>query len=242
MDNDSENGPPLFFAGSDDEGDVFMQDSQPGASGSESKPRLFFADSDDDEETHASTFTTPIKRSIFVEEHSSDVDIPNFEEIPRASSVSSVSSFPSGKDKDSSPAPSIESIERPAKKRRVSTECTASQAPFESIYLGSFIVGNAWSTVKGKGYVKSGDEIQVEREDQDQGPSFKETAVAAAKGKKGKATNKGKMKQLSISTMMKAPQLKVSKKKANTVVRLTNSRGFGISFLFRTVIRANVVV
>jgi DNA repair protein RAD5 len=111
----------------------------------------------------------------------------------------------------------------------VSTKPTFSQAPFESIYIGSFIVGNAWSTVKGKGYVNSGDEIQVEREDQDEGFSVKETAVAA-KAKKGKPADKKKTKQLSIATMMKAPQPKGSKKKTNTVVRLINSRGFGMFF------------
>jgi DNA repair protein RAD5 len=242
MDTDS---PPqgLFFAGSDDgndSDDVLIEEPQPGAATpeSESKPRLFFADSDDDEETHASTFTTPMKRSIsvhiendasFFDGQSSDVEIPSFEEIPRASSVSSMSSALSGKDKDSSPAPYIESTEPPTKKMRMSSPFTASQPPFESIYIGSFIVGNAWSTVRGKGYVKSGDEIQVEREDQDERPSFKESGVSK-KGKKGKAMDKGKTKQLSIANMMKAPQPKMSKKKTNTVVRLTNSRGFGMFF------------
>jgi DNA repair protein RAD5 len=230
MDADS---PPqgLFFAGSDDgndNDDVLIEEPLPGAATpeSESKPRLFFADSDDDEETHASTFTTPMKRSISVhienDGQSSDVEIPSFEEIPRASSVSSFSSALSGK--DSSPAPYIESREPPTKRMRMSSPFTASQPPFESIYIGSFIVSNAWSTVRGKGYIKSGDEIHVEREDQVEGPS----SGAFKKGKKGKAMDKGKMKQLSIANMMKAPQSKMSKKKTNTVVRLTNSRGFGI--------------
>lgn len=235
MDERTGNGPSdgLFFAASDDEDDVFME-APPRTSGLESKPnlKLFFADSEDENETHASTFTTPKKRSTSFhgenEENSSDLEIPNFEEIPRASSVSSVSSASSRKDRVSSPIPSIESIERPTKKRRVSSVPTPSQTPFESMYLGCFIVGNAWSTVKGKGYVKSGDEIQVEREDQDRGPSTKD--VAAAKGKKGK--DKGKTKQLSIATMMKAPQPKSFKKKTSTVVRLTNTRGFGISRSF----------
>jgi len=227
----------LFFAGSDDgndNDDALIEEPQPGTPESESKPRLFFADSDDDGDTHASTFTTPMKRSISVyvenDGQSSDAEIPSFEEIPRASSVSSISSALSREDKDSSPAPYGVSTEPPTKRMRMSCPSTASQPPFESIYIGSFIVGNAWSTVRGKGYIKSGDEIQVEREDQEEGPSFKESG-AFKKGKKGKAMDKGKTKQLSIVNMMKAQQPKVSKKKTNTVVRLTNNRGFGMFFL-----------
>jgi DNA repair protein RAD5 len=130
---------------------------------------------------------------------------------------------------------------RPAKKRRVSPASVASQSPPQSTYyLGSFIVGNAWSTVKGKGYTKSGDKINIEREAQDV-ESFRGTS-AAVKGKKGKATDKGKKKQLSIATMMKHQQPKISKKKTNTVVRLTNSRGFGVLFLLSISTRANVRV
>ena len=233
MDSETENGPPqnLFFTGSDDD-DASMETSEQAQPGP-SKPKLFFTDSEDEDQMPASSFVTPKKRSISIhdekEDTSSEVEIPSFEDIPRASSVSSKrSSASSRKDKDSSPSPSIECVERPIKKRRVTP--AASQAPFKSIYLGSFIVGNAWSTVKGKGYIKSGDGIQVEREDQDVDSSIKETAA----NKKGKTTAKGKTKQLSIATMMRAPPPKTSKKKANTVVRLTNSRGFGMFFLHCT--------
>jgi DNA repair protein RAD5 len=213
----------------------------PEASGS--KPRLFFADSEDEDETYASYFATPKKRNtpVLGEKYdtSSDIEMPSFKDIPRASSVTSLSSVPFQRDGASSPAPSVESIERPTKKRRVTSVTDTSQVPFESIYLGSFIVGNAWSTVKGQGYVKSGDQIQVER-NQDERPSVKE--AAAAKAKKGKTPNNGKTKQLSIATMMKAPQLKTSKKKTNTVVRLTNSRGFGMLFLHCALDEYNISV
>jgi len=125
----------LFFAGSDDEDDLLIEEAREAqleASGS--KPRLFFADSEDEDDTHASSFATPMKRSIPIhgqnEDMSSDIEIPSFEDVPRASSVTSVSSGRSQKDRESSPVPSIESIERPTKKRRVSTIRPSSQAPF----------------------------------------------------------------------------------------------------------------
>lgn len=72
----------------------------------------------------------------------------------RASSVSSVASIPPLR--TSSPASSDYTepvLERPNKKRRLSTEPPV-EPPFESAFLGTFIIGNAWSTVKGRGYIK----------------------------------------------------------------------------------------
>lgn len=241
MDAESSTTPPksLFFSGSDDEEAAMdtteeRQDPVPSASGSgqnrSQANKLFFADSDDEDETNRPSFATPQKRDLLDEKEnsSSDIEIPNFEEVPRTSSPSIASSVPSPKNEDSSPAPSIEIIERPKKKRRLSLP-VASQATFDSIYIGSFIVGNAWSTVKGKGYIKSGEEINVEREDQDD-----KTSKGTTGSSKGKPTkqDKGKKKQLSIATMMKAQPPKMNKKKVNTVVRLTNSRGFGQFILF----------
>lgn len=239
MDNNTEDCSPrgLFFAGSDDEEDVIMEQpaSETSRTGYRELPKttLFFADSDEDEPC-ASPFATPKKRGMSnsgeKEDTSSDIEIPGFNEIPRASSVISTASSTSLKDRDSSPVPPVDNVQRPAKKRRVSPVSVTTQTPSEtSYYLGSFIVGNAWSTVKGKGYIKSGDEINVEREDQDEGSS-RGTSVAA-NGRKSKASDKGKKKQLSIVAMMKSQQQpKMPKKKTNTVVRLTNTRGFGMLF------------
>ena len=74
-----------------------------------------------------------------------------------------------------------------------------------------------------QGYVKSGDPINIEREEQDGAPP----------PPKGKGNDKGKKKQLSIATMMKA-QPKNFKKKTNSVVRLTNARGFGRTYASST--------
>lgn len=85
-------------------------------------------------------------------------------------------------------------------------------------YLGTFLVGNAWSTAKGSGYVKPGDPICVERESPEE-----------ARPSKADVKGKGKGKQVTLFSMLK-PQGKgaaAKKAKSNTIVRLTNERGFG---------------
>lgn len=107
------------------------------------------------------------------------------------------------------------------KKRKVESNVVHSHTPPKrsEYYLGSIIVGNAWSTVRGTGYIKNGDPIFVERDTlmQDSGKDQKKKGG----GMKGKQTT--------INSMFK-PQTKselAKKPKANTVVRLTNARGFG---------------
>ncbi|KAG0707588.1 SNF2 family N-terminal domain-containing protein [Suillus ampliporus] len=226
----------LFFAGSDDEDDdaksttaqisvsVRPASQRPAPSGqpySLREKRLFFADSDDED---IPRFQTPkpiaINSSLAMngDDSGSDMEIPSFEEVPRASSVSSITS---------SPVPGPSGEEPPVKKRRLSqpskVQAHMEQASFDHpAYLGSFLVGNAWSTVKGKGYIKPGDIIRIERDDPDDsrsGPS------ASAKGKKKALSDKGKKKQLTLGAMLKSQPSKMTKK-ADTVVRLTNDRGF----------------
>ncbi|THG99879.1 hypothetical protein EW026_g2563 [Hermanssonia centrifuga] len=115
-------------------------------------------------------------------------------------------------------SPDPELIERPAKKRKLSLQ---NLVPFSSAYLGSFLVGKAWSTVRGKGYVKPGDEINIERDEQEV-VTKDETKNKRNKGAKGKD---GK-KQLSIATMLKPQPAKATKKKQDLVVRLTTKSGF----------------
>jgi DNA repair protein RAD5 len=111
---------------------------------------------------------------------------------------------------------------RPTKRRRFSSSrATPFPLPkFESAYFGSIVVSNAWSTVKGKGYIKNGDEIFVEWDGK------REDTKASATSKRTHKTDKGKGKQLSITTMLK-PQTKRPKRKQNDIVRLTNRSGFG---------------
>ncbi|KAG1754761.1 SNF2 family N-terminal domain-containing protein [Suillus paluster] len=235
----------LFFAGSDDEDEdtnsttAQIGVSIPGPASSQLAPpsglpypsrekRLFFADSDDED---IPRFQTPrpiaINPSLVMngDDSESDLEIPSFEEVPRASSVSSMSSGPSLR--TSSPVPDPSGEERPVKKRRLSQSSkvqahTGKASSDHPAYIGSFLVGNAWSTVKGKGYIKPGDIIRIERDDPDDsrsGPSV------SAKGKKKALPDKGKKKQLTLGAMLKSQPPKTTKK-ADTVVRLTNDRGF----------------
>ncbi|KAH7915692.1 SNF2 family N-terminal domain-containing protein, partial [Hygrophoropsis aurantiaca] len=234
----------LFFAGSDDEDEQMdvtntLPETQPAAllpatpMSSARETKLFFADSDDESipAYQADKPTGSRQPSISKDgpdDSWSDVEIPGFDEVPRASSVSSVSSIQSLR--RSSPTPGDRaSDERPAKKRRFSPppKPVTAQTEFESAYLGSFLVGNAWSTVKGKGYIKPGEEIQIERDNPDDASSSKSGPSVAntGKGKKKDIPDK-KKKQLSLATMLKPLPQKVVKKKTDTVVRLTNKRGF----------------
>ncbi|KAH7922804.1 hypothetical protein BV22DRAFT_1016617 [Leucogyrophana mollusca] len=205
----------LFFAGLDDEEQNRMEDIQssqnPQSAPQPSTPlssvrekRLFFADSDDEEipRFEVSDRPTPMDTGAKdgADDSWSDVEIPNFDEVPRASSKRRVSPLPAPR---------------------------GSRGGVDSAYLGSFLVGNAWSTVKGKGYVNSGEEIRVERDEPDGGSSSKPapTASGSGKGKKGGVPDK-KKKQLSLSAMLKPQPPKLAKRKTDTVVRLTNKRGF----------------
>ena len=109
-----------------------------------------------------------------------------------------------------------EEVFQPNKRRKLSPP---PDSDFTSAFLGSIVVANAWSTVKGKGYVKNGDPILVEwdRLKQDDPPK---------KGDKKKPLQK-KGKQLTITTLMKPRQDNFKRKKQNDIVRLTNKGGFG---------------
>jgi hypothetical protein len=130
--------------------------------------------------------------------------------------------------------------ERPAKKRRISP--SASKVPDvpassttsnnvlstmgSSIFLGSFVCGNAFSAAKGKGYTAPGQQIIITRDEEEDEPANTTTKGKAA-SKNGKSKTGGK-KQLTLATALK-PTAK--KKKKNTIVRITNPRGFGMYLL-----------
>ena len=223
-------GRALFFAGSDDEGDSTpagqgSQDADAVAlSGPPREQRLFLADSDEEqEEERVFRFDGPPGPSGPAlpdggDDFVSEAELLPFEEVPRASSVSSFSSGLSAK--GSSPAPSESSLP-PAKKRRLLPD-TASAPPSNTgdSYLGCLVIGNAWSTSKGKGYVSPGDEILVERDDPDDAPRF-------SKSKNKEGADKGKKRQLTLKAMMNPQPSKFVKRKADIVIRLTNKAGFG---------------
>lgn len=165
----ADTGQSLFFADSDDEdfvgiaGTLNVQQktslsppSEPGVIGGPPKESgLFYPDSDEDEPMEIpSTILIGNTTSRLQEDiEDADVEIPQLEHH-RASSVS-VASSAEYVPRDSSPV-SLVDVERasepPKKKRKLSP--VTDDFPFGSAYLGSFLVGNAWSTVNGKGYVK----------------------------------------------------------------------------------------
>lgn len=186
--------------------------------------RLFFPDSDDEDNLALEApcpAITPLATSE-ADDSGSDLELPSVEEVPRASSVSSMSSMVS---RDSSPPPPVlspqtearttRSSSPPAKRRRLSLSTRPRHAiKSDGAYLGTFLVPNAWSTVKGKGYIKPGDEVKIERD----GPEDTNVVSTSVKGKK---------KQLTLKAMLKPQPVKNVKRKADTIVRLTNKGGFG---------------
>ena len=107
---------------------------------------------------------------------------------------------------------------QPNKRRKLSPP---SDSDFTSAFLGSIIVANAWSTVKGKGYIKNGDPILVEWD------KLKQEEELPRKSDKKKPPQK-RGKQLTITALMKPRQDNFKKKKKqNDIVRLTNKGGFG---------------
>ncbi|KZT73229.1 hypothetical protein DAEQUDRAFT_721807 [Daedalea quercina L-15889] len=233
--------PPPFFAHSDDEEDqankqqrdvpLELSDADKNASAPR-EPALFFADSDDDED---SIEHVPIQLPMSTLDQemadlSDDIEIPELNDPPRASSVSSASSAHEPKPSSRSPSVPVEerSDERPMKKRKLSPTSPDAEAlaSFNLSYMGSFLVANAWSTVRGSGYVKPGDEIRIERDS----PEDENASNAKQAKGKGGTTKDGKTKggkrQISIATMLKPQPAKQTKKKKDLVVRLTNSRGF----------------
>lgn len=194
-------------------------------SGSTSSP-LFFEDSEDEtpragdsnEYPPSSPHENPIGDIV-------DLDFPVIE--PRVSSTTSIHS----QGVPSSRASSMSLDETFTKKRKLGRESLEKPGPehtFTTAYLGSFIVPRAWSTVRGKGYTRVGDIVLLERDCPDDDPPSKKTIPKAKPTKDSKS--KGGKKQLSIATMLKPPPIKFTKRKKDTVVRLTNVGGFGALF------------
>ncbi|KAJ7242607.1 P-loop containing nucleoside triphosphate hydrolase protein [Mycena haematopus] len=192
--------PPLFFAGSDEEEeDVLMEslnDAGPSSSRASSRAssRIFLDDSGDEKAEAERTATGPQKRPIYVDDDS-DTEVQRVppRTPPQAENASGSKDASSRKNPQKTSAP-------PAKKR-------------------DMVFAHAWSNVSGKGYIKNGEEVKIMREPQE---SKKSGGSKAETKKKGD----GK-KQMSLTSMLKQPSKNSSKsKKIDTIVRLYNTRGF----------------
>ena len=228
--------PGPFFASSEDEGDdIHMAGVEsevprsslpttPRTSSSRSSPhRLFLEDSDDDVNDIYTSESPSVRRPIVVDDLL-EIDIDNAATHAKAGPSKPIEAF-----KKSSSPPDVKqrfNSGPPLKKRRLSPQDThISASSFPPTYLGEVLITNAWSNVSGKGYVKPNESIQIQRDE-----------VAAPKpgpSKQAKSVNKksgdGK-KQLSLATMLKPQPTNnfKKKKKVDTIVRLVNSRGFGL--------------
>ncbi|KAF5374959.1 hypothetical protein D9758_000535 [Tetrapyrgos nigripes] len=223
-----EEPPPLFFTGSDDEDDVSMKVVEDRslaneASTSKAEDALFLPGDSDDEYDIPAEALVPQKRLNVEDNEESDFDL-GIEEVPRASSVSSLSShiILSSNGSPTPETPELETKPPPAKKRRVSLPPADTRGISFPAYIGEVVIPNAWSNVSGKGYVKINDAIKLERDDDEPSTSTNKKGKKKADDKK---KGQGK-KQASITSMFKAQPMKRAKKKEDTIVRLVNTRGF----------------
>ncbi|KAK0481797.1 P-loop containing nucleoside triphosphate hydrolase protein, partial [Armillaria novae-zelandiae] len=219
---------PLFLVNEDSVSMDLDEETRDVTQRSRSEP-LFLEDSEDDEPLYpaAPSSSSKGKRHITEELYGSDIEVSSVADVPRASSASSFS------DRVSVSPPPITEKEKekrspekpPVKKRKLSHPPGLPTVEldvnlFTATYIGEFVVPNAWSNVSGK-YIKRNDTVRIERDQRDGSqPSSSE--------KRGKPNKKDGKKQLSIATMFKPQRqpLQPSKRKADSIVRLLNSRGF----------------
>ncbi|KIJ52509.1 hypothetical protein M422DRAFT_202622 [Sphaerobolus stellatus SS14] len=244
---------PLFFASDTEdeeeqksmEVDTAQGPSSPGTN-TTSKKRLFFSDSEDEDEDKP---IPPIRSNALKDRpinaaSSSSTVVPSSPR-PRASSVTSIMSMspPAKKRKMTPPAPlkTKQNVSKPGMKESKSNASSSSskrkpagtpmskEIGFTSVYIGSLLVPNAWSTCKGKGWVNNGEEIFIQR-------SEEENSLAKSSASKPSAAKAVPGKQIKLTSMFKAkekaaPAAPVKKGKVDNVVRFTNARGFEIGRL-----------
>ncbi|EJD52191.1 hypothetical protein AURDEDRAFT_159046 [Auricularia subglabra TFB-10046 SS5] len=176
---------PLFLDDSDNGDDNDDARSKASSATSSSAP-LFLPNSDDEDEINSSSVYEPSSPQAA---------------LPRAKHARRSESAP-------------EAGPPPAKKRRVSpppapAPAKADVLPDKRVYIGELYVENAYSLCSGKGYMKNGEEIVIERD-----------VPAPAKGK-------------SVQTKLNfgAPAKKPKAKPKGTIIRFNNARGFELGRL-----------
>lgn len=228
----------LFF-GSDSENEeqkgamqveVEVSTTEPPINLPDSKKRLFFASSDDEEDV------APLDIDNVLQRRYNQVDEGGLHRSssprPRQSSIASTrsSSAPLKKRKVTPPttneAPSTTKVShKPANDTRKSSSQSAAiskASESEPMYIGSLLVPNAWSTCKGRGWVKPGETIEMNRDN-----SEKLSSKEANSTKPVNATSGGQLKLTSMFKSKTNVQKPIKKGKEDNVIRFTNSRGFG---------------
>jgi DNA repair protein RAD5 len=239
---------PLFF-GSDTEDEAEAEQTfqmevdsnvQPRVAANDtSSKRLFFPSSDDESDSGPSNIPdVPRRRAA---EPRSSISVRDSAPAPgrRASSIISIqSNSPSpAKKRKTSPLAAKSNVNinvnKPQKKsmnepvRQTSSMIQA--VGFDYKYIGAFLVPNAWSTCKGRGWVKAGETIHIRRNEEEAAASSSKLhaktntkKVATVSGKQIKLTNIFKAQSKTV-----APFNPMKRLKEDNVVRFTNERGFG---------------
>ena len=215
---DASGPPPDFFAsdGESDAGGVTPSETEAAFAGS-SIPSSQTSNEDpaadiplflpDEEETDNRDFPVERLRSVSIRP-----DPHPAEDV----GMSDVFGIPQGKRPKPVARYQLEQDFQPKKRRKLSPP---SDSDFTSAFLGSLLIANAWSTVKGKGYIKNGDPIFVEWD------KLKQEDELPRKGDKKKSQKK--VKQQKITALIKPRPDNFKKKQQNDIVRLTNGGGFG---------------
>ncbi|KAJ3890429.1 DNA repair protein RAD5 [Lentinula edodes] len=238
---DSDEPPALFFAGSDDEDAAMAVEStelkatESSISSQVEHRQLFLPTDSDDEEEDIPII--PQKRGSSPDIHHEDIDEMDLDtiDIPRATSVSASSmseyisiSSDSEEEAVTRPMKKKKQVSPPAKKRRLSPSF-ALPSPTDiiqfPIYVGEFLVPNAWSSISGSGYVTTNDNVRIER-DVDYSKISEVSTKRKGKGKEKANEKNGGKKQVSIKSMINAQPVKApNKRTTDTIVRLVTTRG-----------------
>jgi DNA repair protein RAD5 len=244
---------PLFFADSGDEDEPMRSDHEqpeslddpasdhhselPEAPGrSDIDEPLFLAGSDSEEESPSPLAPKSAARNaVSGIDDDSDIDILSAPPTPLRNNPHPTRNVL--KKRASSPDMHVDLEPGPPVKKRRLPSIEVDNGPhsashvsqFQSAYIGTIIVTKAWSTVRGKGYIKPRDTILVERDELEDLDMKRNKAPAPSKA----SASSGK-KQLSITSMFNPPPKKLSlaKKRKDHIMRLSNSRGFGMFLPF----------
>lgn len=199
-----------FFSGSEPEADGAISS---GSSAHGHNSNLFFPDSDDEEISKLGEQLPILKRKLNNRDgdESGDYIMPDVAQMSLPSDDLPVL--------DPFPGYDVNNVQ-PVKKRRVDNEGLSTSA----LYIGEFIVPNAWSSVSGHGYVMKNEEVYLKRINASESKEVKSTAKGAIKGGKG---------QLSIANMLKGQPSKASsrQKKVDNIVYIVNKNGSGTQFI-----------
>ncbi|KAJ3570626.1 hypothetical protein NP233_g4279 [Leucocoprinus birnbaumii] len=213
----SDTSPPgLFFASSDDEDAVASLGPAGEESSHESEPTLLLSDnpqtpakspassalflpaSDDEEGTISLQSTQNNARKPIVTDDDDiqilDVPPPIHPEI-----------------KPERTTKELPGEEPPAKRRKLSPDFPSHSptSSFHSTYVGDILIENAWSTASGKGYVKIGEPVLIQRDELH--------SLASESGTRKTIKKTGGKRQATITSMMKIQPAKAAKKKVDTV-------------------------